>query len=258
MGQSANKVVFITGATGSIGSAIARSLHKSDVDIVLGYFRAADTANEILASWGADHNCIAVKCDISNRESVVSAFQAIHDKYRRIDYLVNNAAYTEDIPVEALYKINSETVDKILGINIKGALWCCLEALKYMNNDSKTPIEKVTEKCIVNICSNSIKTHNASNIVYISSKAALQSLTESMALHYGKYARFNSVAPGLISSNLTNKRYSEVKERVLSKTPTGALPGPEDIAEAVKVLLLDSISINGQTLYVDGGRTIGN
>ena len=258
MRQPATKVAFITGATGSIGSAIAQLLHESGVDVVLGYLQATDVANEMLASWGTENNCIAVKCDVSNRESVVSAFQAIHDKYGRIDHLVNNAAYTEDIPAEDLYKINSDTVDKILEINIKGALWCCLEALKYMTKGMKTSFPSITEKSIVNICSNSIKTHNASNIIYISSKAALQSLTESLALHYGKHARFNAVAPGLISSNLTSSRYSAIKERVLKNTPTGKLPTPEDVAKVVKMLLLGSPAINGQTIYVDGGRTVGS
>ena len=146
----------------------------------------------------------------------------------------------------------------LLDINIKGALWCCLEALQYMINDHKAGVERVLEKSVVNICSNSIKTHNASNIIYISSKAALQSLTESLALHYGKHARFNAVAPGLISSNLTSNRYSAAKERVLNKTPTGKLSTPQDVSKVVKMLLLGSPAINGQTIYVDGGRTVGS
>ena len=168
MRQPLNKVAFITGATGSIGSAIARLLYESGVDVVLGYLQATDTANEILSSWGTDNNCIAIKCDVSNRKSVVSAFQTIHDKYGRIDYLVNNAAFTEDILIEDIYNINPGIVDKILDINIKGALWCCLEALQNMTNDHKAAVESESEKSVVNICSNSIKTHNASKYyIYI-------------------------------------------------------------------------------------------
>jgi 3-oxoacyl-[acyl-carrier protein] reductase len=258
MRQPINKVAFITGATGSIGSAIAQLLYESGVDIVLGYMQATDTANEIISSWGIDNNCIAIKCDVSNRESVVSAFKKIHDKYGRIDYLVNNAAYTKDIPIDEIYNINSGTVDKILDINIKGALWCCLEALKYMINNDNVVAERAPEKSVVNICSNSIKTHNASNIIYTSSKAALQSLTESLALHYGKHARFNAVAPGLIYSSLTSNRFSAAKERVLNNTPTGKLSTPQDVSKIVTMLLLGSPAINGQTIYVDGGRTVGN
>jgi NAD(P)-dependent dehydrogenase (short-subunit alcohol dehydrogenase family) len=258
MRQLVGKVAFITGATGSIGSAIAQLLYESGVDVALGYLQATNTANEMLSSWGRDKNCISIKCDVSNRKSVVSAFQKIHEKYGRIDYLVNNAAYTEDVPIEDIYNINPDIVDKILDINIKGALWCCLEALKYMNNDVKVPVESKSEKSVVNVCSNSIKTLNASNIIYISSKAALQSITESLAVHYGKQARFNAVAPGLIYSNLTNNRYSATKERVLKNTPTGTLPTPQDVAKVVKMLLMGSPSINGQTIYVDGGRTVGS
>jgi 3-oxoacyl-[acyl-carrier protein] reductase len=258
MRQPTNKVAFITGATGSIGSAIARLLYESGVDVVLGYMQATDAANEILSSFGTDNNCIAIRCDVSNRKSVVSAFKAIHDKYGKIDYLVNNAAYTEDVPIENIYNINPSIVDKILDVNIKGAFWCCLEALQYMTNNHKVDLESTSENSVVNICSNSIKTHNASNIIYTSSKVALQSLTESLALNYGKYARFNAVAPGLISSNLTSNRYSTIKEHVLNNTPTGKLSTPYDVAKIVKMLLMSSPAINGQTIYVDGGRTVGS
>ena len=149
MRKSLNKIAFITGATGSIGSAISQLLYESGVDIALGYMQANETANEIISSWGIDNNCIAIKCDVSNRESVVSAFKTIHDKYGRIDYLVNNAAYTKDIPIDDVCNIKSDIVDKILDINLKGALWCCLEALKYMTDNDKIGEERASEKSAI-------------------------------------------------------------------------------------------------------------
>ena len=65
MRKSLNKIAFITGATGSIGSAISQLLYESGVDIALGYMQANETANEIISSWGIDNNCIAIKCDVS-------------------------------------------------------------------------------------------------------------------------------------------------------------------------------------------------
>jgi 3-oxoacyl-[acyl-carrier protein] reductase len=252
------KVALITGATGSIGSAIAWSLFESGIDVVLGYLNSKQAALDMLSSWGTNHTCTSIRCDVSKRDSIVATFAAIYQKYGRIDYLVNNAAYTQNIPENEIYDIPDETVEKILDINFKGAMWCCFEALQYMIKESEVASNGVAGKSIVNVCSNALKTHNASNLVYISSKAALQSLTESLAWHYGKYARFNSVAPGLISSSMTDERFNQVKDRVLSVTPTGVLVSPEDVAATVSMLLLSSSAINGQTLYVDGGRTIGN
>jgi 3-oxoacyl-[acyl-carrier protein] reductase len=250
MSASSSKIAFVTGATGTIGSAIAKCLHETGIQVVLGYMSSHQGAEEILASWG-NHQSMAIHCDISSRKSIVAAFQRIYDRYGRIDFLVNNAAWTEHIPVKDLYSVSEETIDRILSVNFKGALWCCLEGLEYFK---KNP----GNNSVVNICSNALKTHNASNLVYISSKAALQALTESLALHHGQVARFNTVAPGLIASKMTKGRFTQVQQIILNKTPIRQLATADDVAETVKMLLCGPAALNGQILFVDGGRTIGN
>ena len=135
---------------------------------------------------------------------------------------------------------------------------CCFEFIRCIKEELKDNNEKKSNKSVINILSNSIKTHHASNIIYTSSKAALQSLTESLALHYGKYARFNAIAPGLMNSELTADRFEKVFGDVLKKTPIGRLVSPLEVSILVKILITDMKSINGQTIYLDGGRTIGN
>lgn len=251
------KVAFITGASGAIGSSIARLLHESNIYVVLGYNFSFDSVCKLLESIGKDKNSI-INCDVSSRESVINAFEEIYKKYGRIDYLVNVAAFTKDVPIDEIYSIDESTIDSMMNVNFKGTVWCCLEIIEWMKKIRDSGVNSKSRCSIVNISSNAIKTHNASNIFYISTKSALQLFTESMALYYGNYARLNCVAPGLILSNITKNRFNKSKDYVLSKTPTGELAKPEDIAIVVKMLLLDSSAVSGQTIYVDGGRTIGD
>ena len=156
------------------------------------------------------------------------------------------------------HDVDIETVNKIIGTNYLGAMQCCFEFIRYIKKELDDNNEKKAHKSVINILSNSIKTHHASNIIYTSSKAALQSLTESLALHYGKYARFNAIAPGLMNSELTADRFEKVSKDIIKKTPIGRLVSPTEVSMLIKMLLTDMKSINGQIIYLDGGRTIGN
>ncbi len=250
------KVAFIIGASGVIGESIANQLSHSNIDLVLGYNKSLESISSLHKSIGTENSSI-LKIDISSRKSVTSAFNKIYKKYSRLDYLVNVAGYTETIPIDEMYEVSESSIDLMMNINYKGAVWCCIEFIEWIKKNI-SPEANPKDRCsIINISSNSIKTHNASNIFYISSKAALKSFTESMAINFGRYARFNSVAPGLIKSDMTKARFSKSRDFVKSNTPTNELTTPLDIAITVKMLLLESTSINGQTIYVDGGRTIG-
>lgn len=246
------KVLFVTGGSGTIGSEIVRIMNCSNTITAIGYNNSLEETDKLMKSLDYPENAIAVKCDLENEQSIKDAFRFIFKRFGRIDFLVNNAAYTENIPGNQSLDIEKKTIDKIFEVNFRGAVLCSFEAVKYiLKNDSNNGN-------VVNIVSNSLKTHNASNIIYIASKAALQSFTESMAVHYGEFVKFNAVAPGLINSNITNSRYKRIEQSVLDKTPVGRLASSKDIANTVKFLLLDNVAINGQTLYVDGGRTIGS
>jgi len=244
-----NKVVFVTGGSGVLGSAIVKTLNDNGLITVVGYNNSQKKAESLLGRLKYPNKSLLVNCDLENRDSIKKAFKIIHDKLGRLDFLVNNSAYTIHIPTNLVQDIDSVILNRIFDVNFKGASFCTFEALKYM------PIGKGS---VVNILSNSLKTHNASNIMYIASKAALQSFTESMSVYYGKLARFNSIAPGLIKSDMTKNRYKYSESIILEKTPTGRLSTPEDVAYAVRFLLLEGKGVNGQTLYVDGGRTVGS
>lgn len=256
--ENTEDVIFITGSNGLLGSNIVNILAPYNFNIALGYNKSRGAVDTNLKLQNKNSKFIAVHCDLMDNISIKSAFREIKNTFGKIDCLINNAAYTKNIDYNSTHDVDYETVNKIIGTNYLGAMQCCFEFIRYIKEELKDNNEKKSNKSVINILSNSIKTHHASNIIYTSSKAALQSLTESLALHYGKYARFNAIAPGLMNSELTADRFEKVFGDVLKKTPIGRLVSPLEVSILVKILITDMKSINGQTIYLDGGRTIGN
>lgn len=252
------EVVFITGSNGLLGSSIVNSLSSNNFNIVLGYNKSRDKIDDYLKNQSGSSNIEAIHCNLMSRSSITTAFNEIKKKFGKIDCLINNAAYTKNIDYNLSHDIDHETVEKIIATNYTGAMYCCFEFIKCVKEELKDNASIKLNKSVINILSNSIRTHHASNIIYISSKAALQSLTESLAIHYGKYVRFNSIAPGLMKSELTSDRFEKISKDIIKKTPIGKLVEPSDISNLIKMLITDMKSINGQTIYLDGGRTIGS
>ncbi len=257
MKSNTKNVIFVTGANGLLGSSIVSTLSPKDFNIVLGYNKSRNRVDEYLKLQDKNKNVLAVHCDLTCYNSINAAFNKIINNFGKIDSLINNAAYTKNIDNSSSHEIDHEIIEKIITTNYIGAMYCCFEFIKCIKKEIKYSKEKILNKLVINILSNSIRTHHASNIVYTSSKAALQSLTESLAVHYGKYARFNAIAPGLMKSELTSDRFEKISNDIIEKTPIGRLVEPIEISNLIKMLITDLESINGQTIYLDGGRTIG-
>ena len=110
---------------------------------------------------------------------------------------------------------------------------------------------------IVNVLSNSIKTLNASNHHYISSKVAAETLTKFYAKKYSDKLTINNIAPGLMKSRLTEKRFAKDNKDIIAATPLGRLASVDEVAELTLYLATRvPLSLCGQTLYIDGGRTL--
>ena len=237
------KVALITGGNGTIGSSIVTKL-SSEYDIIITYNKSKDKANSILESIGSDNNII-LKVDLSSVKSIKSMFNEIDKKYGRLDLLVNNASFTKESSDE---DIEESVIEKVIELNLKSVFYCSREFLKFCDGSF--------DNNIINIGSNSVRTLNASNIIYIACKAATESLTKSFAKKYGELVRVNCVNPGLIESNLSKDFFRDRKEYVISQTPTKKLCSPSDIADVVYNIVTNMKMVNGQCIDVDGGRTL--
>lgn len=239
------KIAVVTGAAKGIGKAISKRLVKEgcyvilvDVDKVNG----TNTSKEL----GNDHTKY-IYCDISREHEVFTLFKKIIQDYNKIDILINNAGILKD---NMIWKMPISDFDDVLQINLRGPWLMCREAAKIMKQQ--------TSGRIVNIASRAwLGNMGQSN--YSASKAGLIGLTRVLALELGKYQVYvNAVAPGLIDTPLTQNLSKEIREKLIQAQPTKSMGKPEDVANVVAFLTSDETHfITGQTIYVDGGKSIG-
>lgn len=237
------KTVIVTGSARGIGRVIAErfaslgaQLVISDVDLQ----QAESVAGEI--GGGA----IGLKADVTKQEDIDNLFDKAKKEFGQVDIVVNNAGITKDT---LLIRMTEKDWDMVLDINLKGAFLVTKSAAKLMM--------KQRYGRIINISSVVGLIGNAGQANYSASKAGLIGLTKSSAKELGaRGITVNAVAPGFITTDMTENLPEEAKEAFLSKVLIKRPGTPEDIASAVSFLASDEASyITGQVLVVDGGLT---
>lgn len=243
--MSDKKIAVVTGAAKGIGRAIAGRLVNDgcflvavDIDI--------DNGNTLSKGLGKD----AAKytyCDISSEKDVQELFGMIKKDYNRIDILVNNAGIIKD---NLIHKMSIEDFVSVIDINLKGTWLMCREAAKLMREQKSGRIINITSRAWLG---------NPGQSNYSASKAGIIGLTRVLALELGKYnVLVNAIAPGLIDTPLTQSLQEDIREKLIQAQPTKTMGKPEDIANVVSFLVNDNTHfITGQTIYVDGGKSIG-
>ncbi len=239
------KTAIVTGSARGIGRAIALKLAENGANIVindiLGAQTAEQTAEEIKAlGVGA----IVTYGDVRNIDDVKAMCDKALEEFGTIDVLVNNAGITRD---NLMLRMSEEDWDAVLDINLKGAFNCTKTVVR--------PMMKQKSGSIINIASVSGVMGNAGQANYSASKAGLIGLTKTTAKEFAKKGiRANAVAPGFISSAMTDKLTDDIKAKYFDAIPLGKFGTAEDVAKAVAFLASDLSSyITGQTINVDGG-----
>jgi NAD(P)-dependent dehydrogenase (short-subunit alcohol dehydrogenase family) len=239
-----NNVAIITGAAKGIGKAIAHQF------ITEGYITIlVDVDNEAgnqLANELGD-NAHFFSCDISDFDAVKSLFDAVIGKFNTIDVLVNNAGIIKD---NVIWKMPEDDFDKVIDINLKGTWLMCKKAGTIMRDQKSGRIINIASRAWLG---------NRGQSNYSASKAGVVGMTRVLALELGKYGVLvNAIAPGLINTPLTQNLPENVQEKLIMAQPTRSMGQPEDIANAVSFLSNKRTQfITGQTIYVDGGKSIG-
>jgi len=240
-----NKTVLITGGSGTIGRKICTEYSLKGYNVIFTYNSSFDEAQTTFNLLDSSKSNLMIQANLTNQKSIKSLFNSIKKSYSKIDVLVNNAAYTKTYSPLELLNISEEEVDNIISSITKNVFFCSIEFIKQVK----------THGSIVNIGSNSTSTLNASNLLYIACKASVENLTKSLAAHYGPKIKCNCVLPGLTLSNITKSSPSRFTP-ILNKTPLNKLCTPQDIAQCVYFLTMESNFINGECIKVDGGRTL--
>jgi 3-oxoacyl-[acyl-carrier protein] reductase len=238
------QVAVITGGARGIGKAIALELASKGSDIVIADIieeQAEETAGE-LEKLGI--TSMAVKMDVSDSESVASSISNIKEKMGRIDIFINNAGITRD---GLVMRMKEEDWDAVLTINLKSVFLCSREAIKVM--------AKQRYGRIVSIASVVAFMGNPGQANYSASKAGIVGLTKTIAREYASRGiTANAVAPGFITTAMTEALPENVKDEMLKAIPLGKFGTPEDVAQAVLFLASPEAGyITGQVIHVNGG-----
>ena len=242
-----DKVAIVTGASRGIGEAIAKQLSSCGAKIIL-IARNSDqlvAVKETIISNGGIAESMAG--DVSNLNSISEIVTNTIDKWGQIDILVNNAGIARD---NIIMRMKESDWDSVMNINLKG----CFNGIKSVAR----PMIKNKAGRIINITSVIGQIGNAGQSNYAASKAGIMGLTKSMAKELGsRNITVNAVAPGYITTDMTNELNDEVKEQLKSSIPLGRLGTPDDVANLVCFLASDEAGyITGQTFNVDGGMVM--
>lgn len=242
------KVALVTGAGRGIGKAIALKLAKLGAAIVVNYRSSEKEARELIEEIeGLGGKAEAVQGDVSKIEDAEKVVKFAVEKFGRLDVLVNNAGITKDT---LLLRMKEEDFDKVLEVNLKGVFNCTKHASSIM-------LKQKSGK-IINISSVIGLIGNAGQSNYAAAKAGIIGFTKSVAKELGaRGITVNAVAPGFISTDMTEVLSDKIKEKLLENVPLRKLGNPEDVANLVAFLASDNANyITGQVINVDGGMVM--
>ncbi len=241
------KTAIITGAARGIGQAIALELASKGADIVIGDVKAEwlSETEAALKQTGAKVSC--KELDVTSSDACQKVFNEIAEENGRIDILVNNAGITRD---GLLMRMSEEDWDAVLTVNLKGTFNCTKAVTRTMM--------KQRSGSIINIASVVGIMGNAGQANYAASKGGVIAFTKSVAKELAsRNIRANAIAPGFISSKMTDALSDEVRQLMLDAIPLSAFGTPQDIANAVTFLASDMSSyITGHVLSVNGGMVM--
>jgi len=242
------KVALVTGASRGIGRDIAIELAKAGANVAVNYAGSEAHANEVVQEiQSLGREAFAVQCDVANGDSVAEMVKQTIERWGSLDILVNNAGITRD---NLIMRMKEDEWDDVINTNLKGVFLCTKAVTRQMM--------KQKSGRVINISSVVGESGNAGQANYVAAKAGVIGLTKTTAKELApRGITVNAVAPGFITTDMTDKLTDEIKEGMLKMIPLAKFGEPKDIANAVTFLASDdSRYITGQTIHVNGGMVM--
>ncbi|NDK99003.1 MULTISPECIES: 3-oxoacyl-ACP reductase FabG [Photorhabdus] len=239
--------VFISGGSRGIGKGIVKMLAAQNYHVVFTYKSSTNEAQTLCQEIEQQgYRCEGYQCDVSNAEEVKTLSTELISRYGSPYAIINNAGITQDA---LLINMKEEEWHNVISTNLSSV---------YLVNHAFLP-EMITagEGCIIHISSVTAFKANSGQVNYAATKAAMIGITRSLAVEVGRFnVRVNTVAPGLIDTEMLDHIPASHRKKLLSTIPLGRLGSVEDIALAINFLLSPGGRyITGQTFVIDGGMT---
>ena len=252
--SASHPVAVVTGSATGVGAATAQRLAAKRWRVVLNYTKSETEARETEAACrAAGGDTRLLRADVADDGDCRRLADAALEAWGRIDALVNNAGVTRFAAHDDLEALSAVDFHRIYGVNVVGAFQmvrACAPAMKKQGRGA-----------VVNVSSIAGVTGMGSSIAYAASKAALNSITVTLARALGPEIRVNAVCPGMIEGRwlregLGDERYEATRDRYRKNAPLRRIAQPDDIAETVVWLVEGAPLVTGELLLVDAGMHV--
>ncbi len=240
------KTILITGASGGIGSEIAKKFTKSQNNVILVYNKNKKSIHTMKQDF-KNCNLEIFQCDLTKTEQINSMISKIIKNYGKIDYLINCAGISKS---QLIQDTTEKDYYEVFDTNIKSVIMLTSAVAKHMISEQYGKI--------VNISSMWGQVGASMESLYSASKGAMNTLTKSLAKELGpSNINVNAVCPGLINTKMNKDLSADAVLNIVENTPIGRIGEAEDVANLVEFLCSDKASfITGQLITVDGGLTL--
>jgi 3-oxoacyl-[acyl-carrier protein] reductase len=245
-GKLAGKVAIVTGGGTGIGRACSLAFARAGAKVAVNYSRSREDAERTAAECAAaGGEGAAIQADVSQVAEINRLVAQTVERWGRVDVLVNNAGVTRFAPYNDLDAMTEEVWDQILAVNLKAVFFATRAVVPHMR--------RVGGGSIINVASIAGLRPVGSSVAYCASKAAVISLTQSLAIALGPEIRVNAIAPGFIETRWHAGRQMNA-EASRQQTPLKRNGTPEDCAEVALFFAASAHFVTGEVVVVDGGR----
>lgn len=242
------KVAVVTGGSRGIGRTICEALAARGAHVIVCYGRGEEAAQEVatgIREGGGKADILGF--DVGDMEAAEKAIAGVAKEHGQLDILVANAGIAVD---GLLLRVKEADLDRLLAVNLKGAIACAKGALK--------PMMRKRQGRLIFISSVVGEMGNVGQVGYAATKAGLLGVTKSLAREYAsRNITVNAITPGFIQTDMTAELSDEMKAQLQGAIPLGRIGQPAEVAAAVAFLSSDEAGyITGETLRVNGGMYV--
>jgi acetoacetyl-CoA reductase len=244
MGSLEGAVVVITGSSRGIGRAIAEELGQAGAKVIVNYLKSREAADDLVARLKqSGSESVAIKAEVSDPTQAARLIEETFQLFGRIDVLVNNAAINID---RTMKNLSTDDWDTVIKADLSSFFYTVRAAIPHFMQQKSGKI--------INISSMNAQSGSFGQANYSAAKAGIIGFTKTAALELARYnVTVNTICPGYIATEMFDVIPEKTKQAILARIPLGRAGTPQEVARAVRYLIVDGDYYTGETLSMNGG-----